>query len=64
MIRAFLTRTLGLLFRSHKCADGPMQGETLILTENSNASAWIEIRGEIGRYVRDKDGRLTWERLI
>ena len=60
----FLTRALALFTRSHKCADGPMQGEAVILTEHSRASAWMEVRGEVGRYVEGEDGRLHWERLV
>jgi hypothetical protein len=39
-----------------------MQGEQVALSEHSNSTAWLEVRGEVGRYVTDKRGRLTWEK--
>ena len=61
-LRQIGTRILGLFCSLHECRDGPMRGETLVLTEHDRATAWIEIRGEVGRYVRDRKGRLAWQR--
>jgi hypothetical protein len=61
-LRRLGTRLLGLFVRTHQCADGPMQGEQVALSEHSNSTAWLEVRGEVGRYVTDKRGRLTWEK--
>lgn len=63
-ISRFLTRALALFTRTHRCHDGPMAGETVVLSEHSKASAWLEVRGEIGRYVEGDDGRLHWERMV
>lgn len=63
MLRSLGTRMLDLFRSRHSCLDGPMAGEILTLTENSNASAYLVIKGEIGRYVADSRGRLTWERV-
>jgi hypothetical protein len=61
-LRRFGSRLLGLFTRSHVCANGPMQGEELILSEHSPNSAWLEVGGTVGRYVLDKKtGRLKWE---
>jgi hypothetical protein len=60
-LRRFITRSLALFTRLHRCADGPMQGAALILSEHSPNSAWVEVRGEVGRYVMGKDGALRWE---
>jgi hypothetical protein len=60
--RRFMTRILGLSAQRYTCDNGPMKGETLVLTEESRSSAWLELRGEVGRYVVGADGRLVWER--
>ena len=60
-IGRFLSRMLGLSAQSHVCENGPMEGESIVLTEHSPNSAWIEIRGVVGRYVSDGQGRLKWE---
>jgi hypothetical protein len=56
------TRVLRLITRVHCCQNGPMAGETVVLSEYSPNSAWLEINGRVGRYVLDeKQGRLVWE---
>jgi hypothetical protein len=60
-ISRFLTRRLPLLFHGFRCNDGPMQGQKIVLTEYSRSTAWLEVNGQIGRYVANRDGRLQWE---
>lgn len=60
MIRQLGTRFLALFARASVCRDGPLLGEKLVLTEYSRSTAWVEVRGEVGRYVLDK-GKLIWE---
>ncbi len=59
MIRGLL-RALGLFKSAHRCADGPMAGQELVLSEHSRNTAWVVINGEIGRYVLSR-GALRWE---
>lgn len=62
-LRQLGSRMFDLFRAPHSCADGPMQGEILILSEHSTSTAWVEVNGERGRYVTDDRGRLQWERM-
>lgn len=54
------TPRLPLLADAYTCADGPAQGARIVLTEHSRSTAWLDIRGDVGRYVL-QDGKLKWE---
>lgn len=56
-----LQQKLGLCSTPHVCDNGPMEGESLVLSEHSRNTAWLEVNGQVGRYVTDKRGKLVWE---
>lgn len=61
-LRSIGSRILGLFTRSHQCEGGPLAGSALVLTERSTSTAWVEVRGEIGRYVINSKGDLEWQK--
>lgn len=56
------TRRLPLLYGLWQCQGGPCAGEWVVLTENDDKTAWIDWRGEVGRYESNNRGKLIWQR--
>lgn len=60
MTKRLGTPTLPMVVHVHQCHDGPLQGASLALSENDEASAWLDIGGRIGRYPLERH-RLRWQ---